>query len=49
MEYDDGYECRACPSGFLGNGLRGYDLADANNKQVSDYTIVQLILTTNIQ
>lgn len=44
MEYDDGYECAACPSGFLGNGLRGYDLVDAGNRQVSDYMTVQLVL-----
>jgi len=45
VEYDDGYECAACPSGFLGNGLRGYDLVDAGNRQVSDYNMtVQLIL-----
>lgn len=44
VEYDDGYECAACPSGFLGNGLRGYDLVDAGSRQVSDYMTVQLVL-----
>ena len=44
VEYDDGYECAACPSGFLGNGLRGYDLVEAGNRQVSDDMTVQLVL-----
>ena len=31
MDYDDGYMCAECPSGFTGGTVRGYDLQDAEN------------------
>ena len=35
MERDDGYECGGCPPGFRGNSKRGFNLTDAQTKQVS--------------
>ena len=32
-EYDNGFACGACPSGYRGNRVRGYDLADAEIMQ----------------
>ena len=35
VERDDGYECGGCPPGFRGNSKRGFNLTDAQTKQVS--------------
>ena len=38
-----GYYCYRCPSGYLGNAVRGYDLNDAKTKkQVCDDIISRL-------
>ena len=34
VERDDGYECGGCPPGFRGNSKRGFNLTDAQTKQV---------------
>lgn len=33
VDYDDGYKCLECPSGYTGETVRGYDLNDANTIQ----------------
>jgi hypothetical protein len=33
VDYDDGYSCGECPSGFTGDTVRGYDLHDAESLQ----------------
>lgn len=38
VDYDDGYKCLECPSGYTGETVRGYDLNDANTiQQVHTY------------